>query len=396
MSCHRSRALALGAALALAQPAAALARPAAIVVDGQLDSGYGSALVTQTTQTGLANGQIVGDNNVNDLNFASGSELDQAYAFIADGALHLFLTGNVAMMLKGSQAGTVGHILDVFLDTGPGGQNALNGLGVGNPLNGLTFDAGFEADHLFEFWGSAIGGPGGTPIWAAYYQAIPTQGGTSLVWLGDGTAGGPGTLSGGTNPDGVLVTIDNHNVAGVTFGCDAASGAGVTTGVEWAIPLAAIGNPSGCVKITAIVRDPGTATVSNQVLAPLPPGTCPPGPASTLNFALFAGDQFFSVCPTASAGPPATGARFALLATGPNPTRGDRLQVSFELPDARPAQLALLDCAGRLVRDVAVSAPGGGVGHADLAAAGRVTPGVYWLRLTQGGSAAARKLCVVR
>jgi hypothetical protein len=45
-------------------------------------------------------------------------------------------------------------------------------------------------------------------------------------FLGHGTAGGPGDLSGGTNPYGVMVTIDDRNCGGVTSGCQAASGAG--------------------------------------------------------------------------------------------------------------------------------------------------------------------------
>jgi hypothetical protein len=47
----------------------------------------------------------------------------------------------------------------------------------------------------------------------------------------------------------------------------------VATGVEWAIPPAALGNPSGCVEVCALIKlsDAFNAHVANQVLGPLPP-----------------------------------------------------------------------------------------------------------------------------
>lgn len=370
----------------------------AVSIDGQLGADYGAALITQTTQTGLSHGQIIGDNNNNDLNFANGSELDQGYAFVSGGVLYLFLGGNLAMELNANQNGTVGQLLDVFVDSAADGQNMLNGLGPGNPLNGLTFDAGFAADYWLEFSGSAIDGPGRTPIWSASYAALLSPGGGTLTSLGYGPAGGPGTLTGGSNPYGILATIDNHNVAGVTFGCGAASGAGVTTGVEWAIPLAAIGNPTGCIRITALIRDPGatTSAVSNQVLGPVPPGTCPPGSAAFVNLANIPDDQFFSVCQGATDVPRPDRLGFGLPDGGPNPTRGDRVSVTFELPDGRPAALQMVDCAGRVVREETVRVAGGGRGRADLGAGRRLAPGVYWLRLCQGDHNVERRITVVR
>ena len=237
-----------------------LAAPAgAVTVDGQLDPAYGTPLATQTTQTGLSSGQISGDNTDGDLNLANGSELDVAYGFIADGKLHLFLAGNVANRLNNNQNETLGHLLDLFLDTRPGGQNTLMSLGSGNPLNGLTFDAGFEADFHLELEGNA-GEQSQPPHWSVWYQEIHDNFGDPRVFLGSGSAGGPGTLTGGTNPHGILATIDNRNVAGVGFGCNAASGAGVTRGTEWVIPLAALDNASGCIRVTALLRARGSAT----------------------------------------------------------------------------------------------------------------------------------------
>jgi len=386
----RVAALTLTAALTLARNAPAE------TVDGQLDTAYGTALVTQTTQTGLGNGQIAGDNNQGDLNFANGSELDEGYAFIENGVLYLFLSGNLAMELNVNQNKTVGHILDIFVDSVTGGQNMLNGLGAGVPLNGLTFDAGFEADYWLEFVGDA-GGSHGPPYWTASYAEITAQGGGTLTMLGVGSAGS-GTLTGGTNPYGIQATINNTNVAGVTYGCGASSGSGVATGIEWAVPLAAIGSPTGCVKINVIIREPGTTTsaVSNQVLAPVPVGTCPLGSASTVNFATIAGDQFFSVCPSAAGVPPAPPADLVLLGATPNPSRGGQVRVLFTLPDARPATLRMLDLAGRVVREATVSAPAGGSGQADLSGGTRVPVGMYWLRLTQGQASVTRSVCVLR
>jgi len=371
---------------------AATRTASAITVDGQLDPAYGPAIVTQTTQTDLSSGQISGDNSLGDIEYANGSELDVAHALIDNGVLHLFLGGNLAQVLNQQGNQTNGHILDIFFDTAPGGQNTLNGLGSGNPLNGLTFDAGFEADYWFEISGQYDHGP---VLWY-YSRAELSAGSGTLTLLGTGYAGGTGTLSGGTNPFGILATLDNRNTAGVTLGCDASSGAGVTTGFEWAIPLDAIGNPQGCLQATVIVRSSTTGSpVSNQVLAPLPVGTCPLGSAAFVNFGTYAGDQFFSICPASADVPAAGGARLALRLDGPNPTRGERLRFAYGLPDARPATLRMLDSAGRLVRQHGLAPDAGGRGTVDLSAGGRLAPGMYWAQLSQGDARATVRFCVL-
>jgi hypothetical protein len=196
---------------------------AAITVDGQLDAVYPAAIVVQTTQTGLGTGQITGDNSLGDLTFANGSELDAVHVVVIQNELHLFFAGNLALRLNANQNDTVGHELDFFVDSRAGGQNTLNGLGAGHPLNGLTFDAGFEADYWFQFRGD--GDQFGIE-WPAVYGTLATSSGGSFTNLGSSTAGGPGTLVGGNNPFGMRVTIDNRNTAGVTYGCDASSGPG--------------------------------------------------------------------------------------------------------------------------------------------------------------------------
>lgn len=368
---------------------------AAVPVDGTLDAAYGVAIVTQSVQTSLGGGQISGNSNLGDLNFANGSELDLAHAYVAADTLHLFLAGNLALVLNNNQNGTVRHLLEVFLDTAPGGNNTLSGLGAGDPVNGLTFDAGFEPEYRLQFEGddNGISGP---REWTARYQALPPLGAGTLVVLGVGSAGGPGTLVGGVNPYGILATIDNRNVGGVTAGCDASSGAGATTGIEWAIPLAALGDPADCIRITVFTRS--ASAVSNQVLAPVPVGTCPLGAPSTLNFASIAGDQFFSACP-APTGVPADGGAgpgLGLTLAAANPARGDRLRVAFTLAEAGPVRLMLVDVAGRVQRDVRLDGAAGQSAVVDLSAGRRLAPGVYWARLTQGDRVATRAISVTR
>jgi hypothetical protein len=142
-----------------------------------------------------------------------------------------------------------------------------------------------------------VGGNGYTwPNLKAYEAELATGGGGSGAYLGTTPAGGTGALSGGINPYGIQVAMDDRNVAGVTYGCGAASGAGVTRGIEWAIPLAAIGNPSGCVQVCALVACGNHSCITNQVLAPIPPGTCGTTAAGSVNFAAVPGAQFVTVC----------------------------------------------------------------------------------------------------
>lgn len=291
---HPLRRIPLLAGGTLLLAAAATATPP---VDGTLDAEYGAALSTQTTQT--SSGDTPGYFPL-DIAEANGSELDQAFAFVSDGVLHLFLSGNV----KGwfAMEWYPQDNLHVFVDSRPGGQNVLRGdnPGVGqwgntlNLLAGLTFDTGFAPDYWFHCtvfsW---------EPHHFAYGAELLDAGGGTGWYLGAATPGGPGTLTGGTNPHGVLMALDNRNDAGVTEGCDAASGEGATHGVEWAIPLSAIGDPAGCFTVCAFITDASTSApvLYDQVLGPIPPGTCALGAPATVDFSALAGDQYFVVCP---------------------------------------------------------------------------------------------------
>ena len=363
----------------------------AYTIDGQLDPEYGAPTLVQTLQTELNQGQITGDNNLGNLVFANGSELDAAWTSISGDTLHLFVAGNLALVLNQQGNATIAHLLDLFVDTMPGGFGSL-AVGPGHPLNGFTFDTGFEPDYWFEFRGD--GNQNGID-WRASRGVLPPGGTGEPVLLGFTSAGPPGTLLGGTNPHGVRVTIDNRNTAGVTFGCNASSGAGVTQGIEWSIPLAAIGNPEGCIRITAIVRTSGAVNspVSNQVLAPMPNGTCSPGPASSVNLANHAGDQFFEVCPTPTGVPddPA-GSGWSLALLGANPLRGETVRLAFGLPEAgAPARLSVHDARGRAVRSLVLS---GSSGVAEVSVRG-LAPGIYWARVSLAGRTLARPFALL-
>lgn len=282
------------AALVIACGLVLAATAGAITVDGQLDAPYTlvSAQTTQTSENDALTGTI---------DFCSGSELDAAYAAIDGGVLYLFFAGNLRDQLCGSQACAEIDALEVFLDTQAGGQNTLlSASPSGFALAGLSFDAGFAPDYQFEYWD---GGPLTGPFFRNAYEAtLPSGGGGTSTFLGSGpNAGAPGTLSGGTNPFGIQATIDNRNVVGVDHGCAAASGSGVTSGIELAIPLAAIGHPTGCITGTALIYNPTLLRVTNQVLGPVPTGTCALGAASTVNFGAIAGAQTFTICLAATA-----------------------------------------------------------------------------------------------
>jgi hypothetical protein len=86
---------------------------------------------------------------------------------------------------------------------------------------------------------------------------------------------------------------------------------------------------------------------------------------------------------------------FALEGLVPNPAVAE-LNVAFSLPQARPATLMLLDVSGRELTAREVGSLGPGRHLVRLDAAGHTPPGIYWLRLTQGGRSLVRRGVVVR
>jgi hypothetical protein len=267
------------------------------VVDGTVDDSlagvrdvfYGDALAVQTITTGF------GDNADPDVGTADGSELDQAFGVVVGERLYLVLAGNLQSNF---------NKLEIFIDSIPGGQNQLagdnpdidfNGLNrLGDDLNtpeteGLIFDAGFEADYYLTFGG-------GNDPYALYANYAEVMNGGVANYLGNTSAASNGVLVFGTNPTGVLATINNSNVAGVQGdGGSPDSGAGVFTGLELSIALSDIGNPTGDIKVCAFINGSGHDFASNQWLAPLPELSDNPGEPRAIDLTTFDGDQFFIV-----------------------------------------------------------------------------------------------------
>jgi hypothetical protein len=259
---------------------AALAQP---VIDGSWDPIY-RILAIQNTQTGF------GDSNLGAVDYANGSELDVAYGIVKDGWLYLLLAGNLESNF---------NKLEIFFDTRPGGQNRLRGdnpdvdfnglnrMGDDGSGNGLTFDADFEAD----FWIGVTGGGSPYRLYANYAElGSPGVG----LYLGNTGAVSDGVLVDGNNPFGIRVTINNSNTGGVTGGTGLGNGADVMTGVELAIPLNAIGNPTSSFKVCVFINGLFHDYLSNQVLAGIGGGGNL-GEPRLVNFGNIPGEQYFWV-----------------------------------------------------------------------------------------------------
>jgi hypothetical protein len=79
----------------------------------------------------------------------------------------------------------------------------------------------------------------------------------------------------------------------------------------------------------------------------------------------------------------------------PNPAV-DRMTVSFSLANGSPAALVLVDLAGRALLRRDVGSMGAGRHVVSLDAGTRLAPGMYWLRLTQGGRMLHARAVVIR
>jgi hypothetical protein len=278
------------------------------VVDGSKDVAYGAALAVQTVETHFGDGSPLG-----------GSELDGAYAVIAGGRLYLMLTGNLEPNF---------NTLEVFIDSKAGGENVLSATPQYDLLflatasakfTGMTFDTGFSADyHLVAQWGSNPN----LNLYAHFVDRmgggaalVPGSSGTSPIAVGNTAAGtilagniGP-SASGTALTQNLPFAINNSNTLGViggTAAANAAAAAAVTTGVEFSIALADLGNPApgGTIRIFAAINNGNHDYLSNQILAGLvaPQGNLGGdgaggfiGSLSGIDFTDFAGDQYFSL-----------------------------------------------------------------------------------------------------
>jgi hypothetical protein len=87
--------------------------------------------------------------------------------------------------------------------------------------------------------------------------------------------------------------------------------------------------------------------------------------------------------------------QFGIEVVGGNPIRDGRLVAELAVPEAGIARVAVLDASGRQViaREFNVDA---GRNAVDVGEGQSLRPGVYWLRLTHGGSSKATRVVVLK
>lgn len=267
-----------------------------VVVDGFLDSVgaglYGAELACQDSATGF------GDSTLAVVDFANGSELDNAYACHDGTTLFLFLGGNLESNY---------NKVEVFVDCIPGeGQNrllgnnpdidfnGLNRMGDDGTGNGLKFDTDFSPDFYF----SATCG-GATLVTYCNMAQLLTAGAGAGEYLGSGGAGAAGAF---TAANGIMFGLDNSNAVGVVGGNGGlSSGCGVVTGIELALPFSVIGYTTGNIKVCAFINGSSHDYLANQVLAGV--GGLPNlGEPRLVDFSQVFGNQFFEKVITS--GPP--------------------------------------------------------------------------------------------
>ena len=92
----------------------------------------------------------------------------------------------------------------------------------------------------------------------------------------------------------------------------------------------------------------------------------------------------------------ASSPRLALLRLAPNPVRlGAECRVRFAVTADVPARLDVLDARGRLILTHAITAGEIAPQEVGFRLQGPIAPGVYWLRLSQGGGAESRSLLLL-
>ncbi len=189
-------------------------------IDGTKDAVYGAPLFTQTCRTGFGNSDSGSATNAN------GSEIDALYAVVVGNDLYVMVTGNLESNF---------NKLSLLIDSIPGGQNTmagdnpdvdfngLNRLGTGDQGPGMTFDTGFAADYWV---GVTNGGDApNTTLYANYARLRPDANDAGEgYFMGSHLVGAGGTLSGGNNPEGIEIEINNSNTAGVDGPCPPPAG----------------------------------------------------------------------------------------------------------------------------------------------------------------------------
>ncbi len=361
-----------------------------VTVNGQMDQSEGYMMyVLQNNYTQF------GDNTDGNITTATlGSELDGGYAKIANNTLYLMLTGNLESNY---------NKIELFFDYKAGGQNQLlsnnpmpSEFEDPNKMAGLTFDAGFEAD----FWMGITNGPEvGTPKIAIYSAAIQTGGdpnGFADVPVPDITmdnTGGPyaWTYLGG------FVGINNSNTAGVggspgEIGPPDFDPATVSTGVELAIPLAYLGNPTGDIKICAFINGSGHDYLSNQVLGGLGSNVNNLAKPDTVNFNDYPGNQFFTVSqPNAVDNAFGTGS----LSFYPSPANHQlNIDLNLSYGEESIAVVSFYSIEGALLTEVFFPVVSG-KNHLPMDLSG-YKEGIYLIQVRNGNNSRIEKIMIVK
>jgi hypothetical protein len=105
-------------------------------------------------------------------------------------------------------------------------------------------------------------------------------------------------------------------------------------------------------------------------------------------------DSFSIDGQSVTATPPAAPSGLAVDAVRPDPA-GATFTLDYSLADGGEARLELLDVAGRSLSRIALGDPGPGRHEALILSPPGAPPGVYWLRLTQSGQVARRRVVLM-
>jgi hypothetical protein len=196
--------------------------------------------------------------------------------------------------------------LEIFIDSKAGGQTVFDSAGNDNAfrMDGLVFDAGFDADyHVIARRGNDNGNDKfdldfadlGAQTFSSYQDFLTGSG-----------VDGIGSTGLGVNLSPIVVGYDNSNTAGVlggTAAADQTAARAVTTGLELQISLADLDYDGGKICVMVGQNGGGHDFWSNQFLGGLAP---PQGNLGgdglgnftgegAIDFTLFAGNQFFCI-----------------------------------------------------------------------------------------------------
>jgi hypothetical protein len=246
-----------------------------IVVNGSYDPAFGAPLAYDMQSTGN-----FGDNNAvvpAAQSWSNGSEIDAAYATVQNNTLYVFLAGNLRGLNTNVPADAAlqpygaTDFLDMFIQTGTGGVSTVPIDSNGHVAN-LTFAANYYV-NMQEY----DNGPSDTNnLDSNIYTHLFNLETSTNTYLGNSSPGA-GSIAG--NNLGIQATLDNSNIAGIAPGYipSDADLAAITTGMEFAIPLADITEAGqsltagDTITILALIADKGQDYISNQVVS-LPAG----------------------------------------------------------------------------------------------------------------------------